>query len=417
MPPLDPSRSAVPAAPVARLARRALAALVLISMAGCGKPLPALPNDAYVWQRTWTPAVAAAIDASRGLVASWHVLAAELDARGRWVDVTPDASVLTAAHGPVVAVVRFDGALSNLDDAASIAHIATLLDAWQREGIAVAGVEIDYDCATARLAGYQRFLGALRERLAVTSPGMRLSITALPTWLDSPALDSLLAQADEAVLQVHAVMNPVRGLFDEDRAQAWMRAFARRTHHPWRVALPTYGTRVTWGPDGRVTGIESERPTLQSDDLAHELVAKPDEIGAFAARIGRDRPAGLAGIVWFRLPTDDDERAWSLVTWRAVLTHAPLRPALSVRTRAAAGSAAADVVLVNAGTADASLPSRIRLDSTCEAADGINGYTLDRDAQNLVLRRTQDGLLRAGRQRTIGWIRCTQPTVTSRVDP
>ena len=414
MPPLDPSRPAVPAA---RLARRVLAAAMLICMAGCGKPLPALPNDAYVWQRTWTPAVAAAIDESRGLVASWHVLAAELDAHGRWVDVTPDASVLAAAHVPVVAVVRFDGALSDLDDAASIEHIAMLLGAWQRKGIAVAGVEIDYDCATARLAGYQRFLGALRGQFATTSPGMRLSITALPTWLDSPSLDSLLAQTDEAVLQVHAVMNPVRGLFDEARAQAWMHAFARRTQHPWRVALPTYGTRVTWGPDGRVTGIESERPTLRSDDLAHELVAKPDEIGAFAARIGRDRPTGLAGIVWFRLPTDDDERAWSLATWRAVLTHAPLRPALWVRTRVAAGSAAADLVLVNAGTADASLPSRIRLDSTCVAADGINGYTLDRDAQSLVLRRTQDGLLRAGRQRTIGWIRCTQPTVTSRVDP
>ncbi|MGH8779550.1 DUF3142 domain-containing protein [Paraburkholderia sp.] len=386
-----------------------------VALAGCSKPASPLPNDAYVWQRVWTDGVVAAMRASGGLVGTWHILAAELDARGRWSDVAPDWSVLASEHAPVVAVVRIDGALNRLDDSTLIAHVTRLLDAWKHRGVNVAGLEIDHDCATARLAGYQRFLAALRARL---DPSMRLSITALPTWLDSPAaLDGVLAQTDEAVLQVHAVMNPVQGLFDDTRALAWMRAFARHNRHPWRVALPTYGTRVTWSRDGRVTGIESEQPALQSDDLAHELVAQPNEISAFAARIAKERPDGLAGIVWFRLPTDDDTRAWSLATWRAVLAHTPLQPALTVRTREAAGSAARDLVLVNAGNADAPLPARIRVDARCDAADGINGYVIDRDTQSLFLRRAQDGLLRAGRQRTVGWIRCTQGTLAPRVEP
>lgn len=386
-----------------------------LALAGCSKSVQPLPNDAYVWQRVWADGVVSAMRESNGLVGTWHVLGAELDAHARWNDVTPDWHALASTHAPVVVVVRIDGTLDRLDDVASIAHIAAVLDTWKQRGVNVAGVEIDHDCATARLAGYQRFLAMLHTRL---DPSIKLSITALPTWLDSPAaLDGVLAQTDEAVLQVHAVMNPVQGLFDDTRALAWMRAFAQHSRHPWRVALPTYGTRVTWSRDGRVTGIESERPTLASGDLAHELVAQPGEISAFAARIAKERPDRLAGIVWFRLPTDDDTRAWSLQTWRAVLAHAPLQPALTVRADEAVGSAARDLVLVNDGNADAPLPARIRVDAGCAAADGINGYVIDRDSRSLFLRRAQDGLLRAGRQRTVGWIRCNQGAPALHVEP
>ena len=40
--------------------------------------------------------------------------------------------------------------------------------------------------------------------------------------------------------------------------------------------------------------------------------------------------------------------------------------------------------------------------------DGINGYTLENDAQGRYLRLGQAGLLRAGASRTIGWLRCAE---------
>ena len=46
------------------------------------------------------------------------------------------------------------------------------------------GVEIDYDCPTSKLPAYARFLVELRSRLARR---MALSITALPTWMNSAA--------------------------------------------------------------------------------------------------------------------------------------------------------------------------------------------------------------------------------------
>jgi hypothetical protein len=395
-------------------------AVVLAACSRTSAPPSRLSHDAYVWQRQWTPAVQRAMQASGELVQTWHVLAAEWETTGRWAEVRPDWQALRSApqstRDGVIMTVRINGQLDDdLQASASIAHIAGLLQRWRDAGVRVAGVEIDYDCATARLPSYAQWLAGLRQGLG----NMPLSITALPTWLESPALDDVLAASDTVVLQVHAVMNPRQGLFDARRAAAWLAAFAKRTERPWYVALPTYGTRVTWSEDGRVSGIESERPMLAAagPGPASELAARPEVIDAFVAQIARERPRGLAGIVWFRLPTEDDVRAWSLPTWLAILARQPLTPVLSVQARAGADPGVHEVVLVNAGNADAPLPAAVQLDRACRIADGVNGYALETGAQGLYLQRTQDGLLRAGRRRTIGWLRCQQKEMTLHVQP
>lgn len=386
----------------------ALAALCLTMLvAACAKPPVQLQNDAYIWQRKWTPAVTSAMQGSQGFMRAWHVLAVERDTNDDWTVVAPDWAALAAAHAPVTAVVRIGGQLGDVSTL-PLARIVKLADDWKQHGITLSAIEIDHDCASAKLAAYTRFLSALRAQL---DPAVKLTVTALPAWLDSPALDTLLAQADEAVLQVHAVMNPAQGLFDPAQARTWLGAFAQRTQRPWRVALPTYGSRVTWGDDGRVSGIESERPMLLANGFAqgvsHELVAEPKQISAFVERVERDALPGLAGIVWFRLPTDADERAWSAATWRAVLTRAQLISAIAVDVRKNTQQLELfDVALVSGGNVDATLPAVVRTDASCEAADGINGYALDYDARGMLLRRVQPGLLRAGKRREIGWLRC-----------
>jgi hypothetical protein len=295
-------------------------------------------------------------------------------------------------------------------------HISDLLARWRAAGIQVAGLEIDHDCASARLPGYASFLGTLRAALPA---GMSLSITALPTWLDSPALDALLALPDEVVLQVHAVLNPRQGLFDPKRARDWLDKFSRRAQRPWYVALPTYGTRVAWSPDGRIANIESESTTLATTAVMNELVAAPQTIAGFVAQLERERPAQLAGIVWFRLPTDEDARAWSLPTWLAVLQRQALKPDLQLQLQPAPDSVARNVVLINAGNADIALPRVLRINpaAACRSGDGINGYAFESDAQGRYLRRTRDGLLRAGRQRNVGWLNCQQESVALHVEP
>lgn len=406
---LNPAKAAV-----RRVAAIGLAA-PLLTLSACGKPPPDLSNDAYVWQRQWTPAVQEALSGGADAVQAWRVLIAEMSADGRWFDAAPDLNALAAARRPVVMVWRLDGRVDALNAEGTATRIAAARQAWRHAGITVAGVEIDYDCATSKLPAYRDFLAALKSRLG---PDSALSITALPTWLNSPELDALLKMADESVLQVHAVLNPAQGLFDAKRAHAWLNAFADRTQKPWRVALPTYGSRVAWDEDGNVVAIESERPALQPGGRATELVVTPAAMAAFVDQIHQSRPRGLAGIVWFRLPTARDERAWSLATWRAVLLRQALQPKLHVGAQAIAdGGGTQDLVLSNIGNADGELPFIVRWNGVCRSADGINGYTLERDGAGLYLRRAQDGLLRAGGQRPIGWIRCETPPTTFHVQP
>lgn len=380
--------------------------LAVLAMAACSGRHVALGNEAYVWQRQWTPALADAVRSSGDVVQGWRVLAAEWDGRGQWHVIEPDAAVLLASGKPVTPVVRIEGQLAQWDAADVIDHVQSVLAQWRGRGLRIAGVEIDHDCATSRLPAYARFLSLLRTSLGEP---LRLSITVLPTWLDSPDLDALLARVDEPVLQVHAVQSPRAGLFDPRRAHAWMDAFAHRARGPWRVALPAYGTRVSWDAQGRVASIESERPTLVAGDEASELFADPLAMQGFLRSLEADAPPRLAGIVWFRVPTEDDARAWSLATWRAVLSRQPLKVSLLAQVRSARGASWRDLVLINAGNADLPLPMLLQLDAACGNADGIHGYALQRTPRGLFLQRAQRGMLRAGRQLAVGWLRCDGP--------
>lgn len=363
-----------------------------------------LPQDAYVWQRQWTPAVASALGQSADLLRAWRVLAAEVDGVGRLHATAVDWVALSATRRPAIPVIRIDGQVAHWDERQLLADIRDLLRRWRESGVPVAGIEIDHDCATARLPAYARFLTTLRAELDDATP---LSITALPTWLGSRELDRVLAATDEVVLQVHAVENPHAGLFNAVTARRWIEALSRRTSKPFRVALPAYGTRVSWTTDGRIRAIESERPLLIDASAAVELMASPREVASLLRGLERERPAALAGVVWFRLPTDGDGRAWSLATWRAVVRGEPLRAQVDAQTVVGGQPGLSDIRLVNTDDVDAELPRRVVLPDGCGIADGVNGYALAHRDDGPVLERLQSGLLHGHHQQTIGWMRCT----------
>jgi hypothetical protein len=364
-----------------------------------GAPRSPLPHDAYIWQRVWTPQVIAAAQRSADLVRTWHVLVAEADSTGHWIKVAVPWEALQSTGRPIVAVVRIDG---RLDDA----RMPPLLDriALLAATPAVSGLEIDYDCPTSKLVAYAGFLEELKARLPAT---LKLSITALPTWMNSPALERLAPNVDELVLQVHAVDDPHHGLFDPAQADRWVHAFARRIPRPIRVALPAYDVRVTWRRDGRLASVEGERPLLTGTAPSETLRTSPEAIVAFLHAMQRDAPDSLTGIVWFRLPTDNDRRAWSLDTWRAVVMDRLPAATLNATLVATDNPGLWTVTLANDGIVDATAPRHVRLDPTCTLADGANGFRLIAGAP-LSLQGT-GGRLRAHESRVIGWARCTEP--------
>jgi hypothetical protein len=278
-------------------------------------------------------------------------------------------------------------------------------DEWRAAGVRVQGIEIDHDCATARLDDYVRLLQALRGNWPSS---LRLSITALPAWRDAPALPALLAAVDESVLQVHSVQSPATGLFDPAAARRWIDVYAERTHGPFLVALPAYGLRVGFDDSGGPAAVEAEAPRDVPGSDVRELRVTPDQVSTLLRGLDGARPPHLAGIAWFRLPSADDRRAWSLATLKAVIAGDPLQPAVLV-TFDVAQNGAHDLVLRNAGGVDAALPQAVVIAAYgCSDGDALEGYRLERSGDDWRFVRTADRMLAAGRERRIGWLRCDE---------
>ena len=378
---------------------------ILLLCAARGAALPPLPHEAYIWQRQWTPALMQSMRESRSTFAGFRVLAAESDKRGRLRAIEPRLTDLPAReHVPIVAVIRLNGSDPPPDVAALRERVHTLAREWRAAGVALSGIEIDHDCATARLADYARLLQTLRDDWP---DGVRLSITALPAWIGASALPDLLVQADESVLQVHAVRSPDAGLFDPAAARRWIDMYATISTKPFRVSLPAYGVRVQFDERGRARAVTAEmfRDADGGASEARELRARPRDVAELLRSLASAHPPQLVGVTWFRLPTEDDRRAWSLATLRAVIAAAELIENLQVSLQNAADGAS-DVMISNRGNLDAELaPVTVRADH-CLAADGAGGYHAVPEAIGWRFDPPPDVVLRAGRARRVGWLRC-----------
>ncbi|MDI3400888.1 DUF3142 domain-containing protein [Pseudomonas sp. V88_4] len=389
----------------------ALAAVLLLCACERQDAVP-LDQQLYVWQRQWTPAHELALNDSRNDFSTLRVLALQAFPNAGWSRARIDTALLKRDARPLIAVIRLDGQLKALDPQAVTAQILQVLADWQGQGLTLSGVEIDHDAGSARLSAYTEFLTHLRGALPANLP---LSITALPAWLDSPQLPALLAAVDSSVLQVHAVSDPRRGLFDPEQARRWAKAWGRVTDKPFYLALPAYGVALLAEADGAPV-VESEVP-LERGGQRRELLADPQQLGRLANELREDRPAHLAGLIWFRLPLANDRRAWSLSTLHAVARGDALSSQLGVVFTEQNGLQ--DIALRNVGNLDSAWPARITLKARgCEGADALAGYALQQTADLLTFTRLRDGRLPAGGQRAIGWARCANiDQGGSHVDP
>lgn len=383
-----------------------LVTLVLASclVAGCRGPAATsssrLPQEAYVWQFSWTPDVSKAVAGSNAVIDGWHVLAGAVDREGHLRRIPYSATVLAATHRPVTLVFRIDADLKTADHRKLAAAIRDTVDAWS--GLSVRAVEIDHDSPTSRLATYTSFLRELKLGL----PGRKVAITMLPTWISDASFPALAKGVDSLVLQVHAVQNPQTGIFDPLAASAWIGQLARRTGQPFIVALPTYGARVDWGAHGEVLAVEGEGETT-AGGTATEVHPSPYVVSRFVADLQDRHPAQMRGIVWFRLPTPLDKRSWRQDTWVRVMAGNVPPPSFSGRLRpVAAHPNLFDVLLTNEGDIEEAVPAEVDLSSSCSQAGGANGYFAGGARGALQLISAQGRLVAPQGERIIGWARC-----------
>ena len=364
--------------------------------AGAGTA-PALPQEAYVWQRAWTPAVVAAVRECGPELASLVPLAAEVAWRHGEMSVVRvplDFAALKATGrsvglalriGPHAGPFHADDALGlKLGDLA-----ATLLAAARAGGLEPRELQIDFDCAAAQLTGYQTWVTAWRARIAPTP----LVITALPSWLGQPGMAGLAGAVDGWILQVHSLERPKSAaapftLCDPAAARRAVAA-ASRLGRPFRVALPTYGYAVAFDARGEFFGLAAEGPARDwpAGAQVKEVRSRPEELAELVRAWTASPPPNLRGLIWYRLPNAEDGRNWNWPTLRAVMAGRAPREQWRAEARTPEPGLT-EIWLHNDGETGAGPRPRLRVSWTGArmlAADGLAGYAAEPGGPNSLL--------------------------------
>lgn len=378
-----------------------------------------LPHEVYVWQRAWTEPVRNAITEHGTNFAALAVLRAEVtwqEKQPHVVRVALDYPGLVRARRPVGIVLRigpFSGPFTTNDPITVFLTdlAASLVTEAHVNGLPAAELQIDFDSAASKLDGYRVWVEAIQRRVAP----LPATITALPSWLKSPAFERLAVVATNYVLQVHSLERPrsADAPFTLCDPRVASRAVERagRIGVPFRVALPTYGYLLAFDADGKFLGLAAEgpRPNWPADARVREVHANPIELAQLVRDWTQNRPAALRGVIWYRLPVTSDNFNWRWPTLSAILESRLPRESLRVEARRVEAGLV-EIQLVNDGELDIS--SRLAVEvrwSTARlvAGDAQQGFELVEQYVSAARFQTQPAFRRlpAGERLTIGWLR------------
>lgn len=400
-----------------RLLRGYFALLALVTAA------LAHTREVYVWQRQFDAEVAAALSSFQPQIDGACVLVAEVGWKAGKFDVvrpSVDFRTLATMAKPVGIAVRI-GAYSGkfAEDDASVAALVGLvrerLATAMKNGLKVAELQIDFDCAESKLAGYRSWVRTLRQA-AAPAP---LVFTALPAWLRHPDFVPLARSADGFILQVHSLERPPGPqadftLCDPVRAMVWA-GQANKVGVPFRIALPTYGYVVAFDAAGKFLGVGAEglRPNWPGDAQLRTVRADATAMARLAREIKEANLSQCRGEIWFRLPVPRDRMNWDAVTFATVLRgERPIASLIAEVERPEPGLV--EIVVTNRGQTTEPLPPSVTLkwknDARVLAADGIGGFRLEifgGQAQGIARAANVpvDAIVAPGGKARIAWLR------------
>ncbi len=171
----------------------------------------------------------------------------------------------------------------------------------------IAGVQLDFDIPTRLLPRYARLLRKVRAQLP---RGTQLSITGLPTWLDSAQINELLACVDFWIPQCYGAIIPdeLQKVIPIASVQALPQIMkrVRQLGRPFYAGLPDYGYAILYAPDGKLIALRGD---LDSSKTARHTQLELIEQRAFKAETQDDDESEDAGASeWRRVyrATSDD---------------------------------------------------------------------------------------------------------------
>lgn len=320
----------------------------------------------YIWQRDWDLHLENAISIIQEKTGYFTVLCGDLKFEGGRSVVTPvdiKWPYLTQTETSATLAFRINAQASKFFSTEAIYPIADSI----KENITkiinsapkdeIIGIQFDYDCPTSKLKDYARFLRIMKERLQPLKEKLaelNISITALPTWLQSEDFSELASATTYYVLQLHSFELPkdvsqASKIFPKDKAMLYVEK-ASRFNHPYYISLPTYGYEVAFTKDGDFVGLRAENmPVAWRQDVKHKVVTtEPKDIISFIQQIKTAQPKNLLGFYWFRIPLKSDEFNWDIKTLECVLSDK--KPSIELKLELSESkSGLHEIYLVNSG--------------------------------------------------------------------
>jgi len=292
----------------------------------------------YIWQRNWDGYLEDAISVIQQTTGYFTVLCGDLKFEGerptvslidiKWPYLTQTETSATLAFRINAQASKFfaTDAIYSIADSIKDA-IGKIIKSSPKDEIV--GVQFDYDCPTSKLKDYARFVKIMKERLQPFKEKLselNISITALPTWLQSNDFKELIQNTDYYVLQLHSFELPkdadqAKKIFPADKAQSYAEE-ASNLKHPYYISLPTYGYEVAFTKNGDFIGLRAENmPVAWSQDVEHNVVmTNPKDILTFTQEVEKAKPKNLLGFYWFRIPLKSDEFNWDIKTLECVIS-------------------------------------------------------------------------------------------------
>jgi len=157
----------------------------------------------------------------------------------------------------------------------------------------VVGLQIDIDVPTRLLGRYRKTLSALRNRL---KPGVQLSITGLPTWMNSAELSGTLAQVDFWIPQLYGAEIPERSdqlmpIASPENVSRFV-SRAREFDRPFYAGLAAFSWSLLYSPTGALISLRGDmNPAVIASDPNLELIdQRPFPVSANFISGGRGAP-------------------------------------------------------------------------------------------------------------------------------
>ncbi|MEQ1764385.1 MAG: DUF3142 domain-containing protein [Pyrinomonadaceae bacterium] len=254
----------------------------------------------------------------------------------------------------------------------------------------IKGIQLDLDYPTRLLPQYERTVVELRTKLP---PGTKLSITGLPTWMNSVEIKPLLAAVDFWTPQLYGAEIPIHigQPIPISSAREIRRATiaAREMGKPFMAGLAAYGYAIQYDKSGDLVELRGDLDLASVAESESFEIVSQEELGSGAGnsrkifRAKRDtvldglvfrageslvfdsptmeslREAGrivrseagheLLGICVFRLPTESDSTNLRL---REIVDALRDRPATNgFEIKASLGDGGVEISAMNSGSA------------------------------------------------------------------